>query len=427
MPVSSSASASPNVRPREIRAPGSASLEQIVDEQRVAVVVLDQQHADPVARQDLSRVLGHATCRWCGASSRASGRGCPLPAWVPSRAAPRTGEGVRRIRARSARSPGPSSARSDSVFGCTVRNTGPRLGIDHGDHDLGPARSVEHDPVERRAAVATLTTPTHPCRPIGTAYCRADPPLPGYRSSHAGSRTFAYPDGRAARDLARRVEMLLGWDQLVTMPAQGAAARAQQLGDARPPHPRACDRRAEIGDWLEELDGAGARRARPRRRASRAARLGASSAGPRGARGRARARRAPRARRAGSARAPNDDFEAFAPALERNVELARAYGECVAEAGQSAYDALLGDYDFGLRVDGAAPRVRRARRRSCRRSSAEAERCARRRAPLAVPVARAAGGGRGHAAPARRRCRRAGASTSPRIPSRRGWAGATRV
>jgi carboxypeptidase Taq len=43
-----------------------------------------------------------------------------------------------------------------------------------------------------------------------------------------------------------------------------------------------------------------------------------------------------------------DDFAAFAPELERNVRLVREYAECVAEEGQGAYEALLGDYDFGL-------------------------------------------------------------------------------
>jgi carboxypeptidase Taq len=47
-----------------------------------------------------------------------------------------------------------------------------------------------------------------------------------------------------------------------------------------------------------------------------------------------------------------DDFAAFAPALERNVELARAYGECLAEDGSGRYQALLHDYDFGLPVEG---------------------------------------------------------------------------
>ncbi|MCW3031320.1 MAG: carboxypeptidase, partial [Solirubrobacterales bacterium] len=44
----------------------------------------------------------------------------------------------------------------------------------------------------------------------------------------------------------------------------------------------------------------------------------------------------------------NDDFAAFAPALSRNVELARAYGERLARDGESPYDALLGDFDYGL-------------------------------------------------------------------------------
>src|SRR5262249_60184310 len=45
-----------------------------------------------------------------------------------------------------------------------------------------------------------------------------------------------------------------------------------------------------------------------------------------------------------------DDFGAFVPALERNVELARARGECLAEGDESVYDSLLGDYDYGLRT-----------------------------------------------------------------------------
>ena len=43
-----------------------------------------------------------------------------------------------------------------------------------------------------------------------------------------------------------------------------------------------------------------------------------------------------------------DDFAAFAPALERNVELARRRAECLAQDGQSHYEALLSDYDFAL-------------------------------------------------------------------------------
>src|SRR6185295_13282330 len=42
-----------------------------------------------------------------------------------------------------------------------------------------------------------------------------------------------------------------------------------------------------------------------------------------------------------------DDFAQFAPVLERNVALARAYADCF-DGFASRYDALLADYDFGL-------------------------------------------------------------------------------
>ena len=144
------------------------------------------------------------------------------------------------------------------------------------------------------------------------------------------------------------VEMLLGWDQLVMMPADGAPARASQMGAlARLIHERATAE--EIGAWLaelegtplDELDGDIVRLAR--RDWERARRVPdelavelaqASAAGQESWR---------------EARA-SDDFAAFAPALERNVELARSYAQCVAQEGEGAYEALLGDYDFGLRT-----------------------------------------------------------------------------
>ena len=152
-------------------------------------------------------------------------------------------------------------------------------------------------------------------------------------------------------DLAA-IGMLAGWDQLVMMPADGAAARAQQLGTlARLTHEQATA--AEIGEWLAEIDAAGADAGldeidrdivrlarRDWERASRvpeelAVELARASADGQEIWQKARA---------------NDDFAAFAPALERNVELARAYGECVAQDGESRYEGLLGDYDFGLRT-----------------------------------------------------------------------------
>jgi carboxypeptidase Taq len=145
------------------------------------------------------------------------------------------------------------------------------------------------------------------------------------------------------------LEMLSGWDQLVMMPPEGAGARAQQQGTlARITHERATG--AEIGAWLEEIDGT-----EPlddlERDVVRLAR-----------RDWERARRVPDELASELAQASaagqeswrvareNDDFPAFVPALTRNVELARAYGECVAEDGESTYEGLLGDYDYGLRT-----------------------------------------------------------------------------
>jgi carboxypeptidase Taq len=184
--------------------------------------------------------------------------------------------------------------------------------------------------------------------------------------------------GRMAElaDLAS-VEMLVGWDQLVMMPEQGGAARAQQLGAlARLIHERATAE--ELGGWLRELDGSEldeldrdiVRLAR--RDWERARRVPEELAVE-------RARASTEGQESWRVARETDDFGAFAPALERNVELARAYGRYVAEEGETPYEALLGDFDFGLRtqelrsVFGAlaqalAPLVAEARVRSPRRT-----------------------------------------------------------
>ncbi len=156
--------------------------------------------------------------------------------------------------------------------------------------------------------------------------------------------------GRMAElaDLAS-IEMLLGWDQLVMMPGEGAASRAQQLGTlARLTHEHATAE--EIGAWLAELDGAAldeldrdiVRLAR--RDWKRARRIPEELAVD-------RARASTEGQESWQLARARDDFSAFEPALQRNVELARAYGECLAEDGQSPYEALLGDYDFGLTTE----------------------------------------------------------------------------
>ncbi len=146
---------------------------------------------------------------------------------------------------------------------------------------------------------------------------------------------------------------LMEWDQLVTMPAGGGEARAHQVAAlTRIAHDRATA--AEIGECLAEIEGTspdGAGLGAVDRDMVRVAR-----------RDWERAQRIPGELAAESAKASaegqevwqqaraNDDFAMFAPALERNVALARERGACMAEAGQSSYEALLSDFDFGLKV-----------------------------------------------------------------------------
>jgi carboxypeptidase Taq len=144
------------------------------------------------------------------------------------------------------------------------------------------------------------------------------------------------------------LEMLAHWDQLVMMPSDGGASRAYQLGTlARLSHERSTA--PEVGEWLaqleavelDELDRDIVRLAR--RDWERASRVPSELAGELS---RAHAEGQEHWQRARA----QDDFASFAPYLQRNVELARAYGECVAPDGGGTYDGLLGDYDFGLRT-----------------------------------------------------------------------------
>jgi len=144
------------------------------------------------------------------------------------------------------------------------------------------------------------------------------------------------------------LDMLAGWDQMVMMPSEGGRARSTQLGTlSRLAHELA--RAPEIGAWLEELHGAELEERErdmvrlAQRDWERARGVPAELAAERGAASSAGQEAWRYAREA-------DDFAAFAPALERNVELARAYGECLREDDAGVYDALLSDYDFGLRA-----------------------------------------------------------------------------
>ncbi len=144
------------------------------------------------------------------------------------------------------------------------------------------------------------------------------------------------------------VAMLVEWDQLVMMPARGGPARAQQLGAlARLTHERGAAQ--EIGQWLAELDGGEldavdrdiVRLAR--RDWERISRVPQELAVE-------LARASTDGQESWQVARANDDFAGYAPALERNVRLAAERARCVALEGQSPYEALLSDYDFGLRA-----------------------------------------------------------------------------
>ncbi len=144
------------------------------------------------------------------------------------------------------------------------------------------------------------------------------------------------------------LEMLASWDQLVMMPSEGAPSRAHQLGTlAGIAHERA--RAQEIGSALAEVDEGGLAALErdivrlARRDWERAVRVPDELAAERS---RASAEGQERWRVARE----RDDFALFAPALERNLALARAYGECLVDGHADIYEALLWDYDFGLRT-----------------------------------------------------------------------------
>ena len=83
------------------------------------------------------------------------------------------------------------------------------------------------------------------------------------------------------------------------------------------------------------------------------------------------------------------DFAFLAPALERNLALAREYSACLDDGGHP-YDALLADYDHGLTTERVqaifGPLARRCPRWWPRRPRGRS------RIDVRVPVARAAGG-----------------------------------
>jgi carboxypeptidase Taq len=138
---------------------------------------------------------------------------------------------------------------------------------------------------------------------------------------------------------------LAAWDQRTMMPPAGGPGRGEQMATLeRLAHERATA--DEVGEWLDGLEAAGldgldAEIVRiARRDFDRARRVPAGLAAE-------IERASSEGQHVWQAARAADDFAAFAPALRRNVELAREYAACFDDAARP-YDALLADYDFGL-------------------------------------------------------------------------------
>ena len=159
----------------------------------------------------------------------------------------------------------------------------------------------------------------------------------------AYSELTAHLRGIAALD---QVSGLLMWDQETQMPAKGSAQRAEQtaaVASAR----HALAAAPALAGWVAELAGVDL---------DAAAAVNVAEA----ARIHRRATRLPATLSADLARVTAEAFSVwqearargtyadFAPILGRVVALKRAEAACLAEAGESGYDALLADFEPGI-------------------------------------------------------------------------------
>ncbi|MDP4990355.1 MAG: hypothetical protein NWQ37_03970, partial [Marivita lacus] len=134
----------------------------------------------------------------------------------------------------------------------------------------------------------------------------------------------------------------LGWDQETTMPRGAAAQRSEEIGALESVlHARRMDPR--VADWLAEAeatsDEAKAHLRHIRRSFERASKVPGDLAAE-------LARTTSVAQGIWAEARANDDFAAFAPTLERVLELRRQEGAALADGGDP-YDALLQDYEPG--------------------------------------------------------------------------------
>ena len=172
---------------------------------------------------------------------------------------------------------------------------------------------------------------------------------------------------RTSRALAQ-IAGLLSWDQEVMMPPNGAASRAEQAAaleevtHQRNSHPR-------LGEWLDKLNEAdlsaeeAANVRLTRRSYERTRNIPASLATE-------LARTTSRAQGIWAKARQANDFQQFAPILENIIELKRQEAACLTKDGQTAYDALLNDFEPGMNVaelqpllEGMRPRLSSLRQR----------------------------------------------------------------
>ena len=148
-----------------------------------------------------------------------------------------------------------------------------------------------------------------------------------------------------------RSAALLSWDQNVMMPRRGAPARAEQLATlGRIAHERFVS--PEVGRLLDELAPYAAEHD-PDSFEARFVKVTREDF--------EKASKVPTELRVEMSRAAslalpvwvearqNDDFAAFLPALRQNLELRRRYVACFDGDYDEPYDALLDDYERGLR------------------------------------------------------------------------------
>lgn len=134
----------------------------------------------------------------------------------------------------------------------------------------------------------------------------------------------------------------LAWDQETTMPRGASAQRGEEMGAIESVlHARRMDPR--VGEWLEAAtptdDEATANLRHIRRSFERASKVPADLAAE-------LARTTSVAQGIWAEARAKDDFAAFAPTLERVLDLRRQEGEALANGGDP-YDALLQDYEPG--------------------------------------------------------------------------------